>query len=203
MKYVLKQNWYTTDRGGSSVVPSDFWVVDERGRQVYRVEGRALAFGKNITFYDGRDSELAYISQKLPSRGPTFEIYHGDDLQAIMPRTVVSPMGCRFSVEGRAPDDLHAEGNLTEREYTFSREGKVVGRVSKDWFRTPATYGVFVSAGEDDLLLLAGSMIIDLCCHCCNGLPARSVRKPAAPIAPAAAAAAMVRRLSPKVAFSR
>ena len=200
MKYVLKQNWYATNGGVGG--QNDFWVADERGRQIYRVEGRALAFGKNITFYDGRDSELAYISQKLPSRGPTFEIYHGDDLQAIVPRAVVSPMGCRFSVEGVAPDDLHAEGNLLDREYTFSREGKVVGRVSKDWFRTPATYGVFVSAGEDDLLLLAGSMIIDLCCHCCSGLPARPARKPA-PIAPAAAAAAMVRRLSPKVAFSR
>jgi uncharacterized protein YxjI len=159
MKYVMNRHWYAHDG-------DDFWIVDERGRQTYRVEGAAMAFGKNLTFYDRRDSELAYITQKQSSRtlGPTFEIYHGDDLQAIVRRRNFSPLGCRFSVEAPGPDDLQAHGNLWGRDYTFTREGKPVGSVSDRCLRGSEIYGVSVEPGEDDLLLLAAAMVIDLCC---------------------------------------
>jgi uncharacterized protein YxjI len=162
MKFVMKQRWFASGSG-------DFSICDERGRDTYRVEGRALVFGKQLTFLDMRDSEVAYISQRMPAWGPTFEIYHGDDLQAIVRRDLFAPPTCRFSVETPAPDDLHAEGNLHDHEYTFTREGKPVGRVSKYWFRSPDTYGVDVGPGEDDVLLLASAMVIDLCQHCGKG----------------------------------
>jgi uncharacterized protein YxjI len=158
MKFVMKQRWFASGNG-------DFVISDERGRETYRVEGRALVFGKKLTFLDMRDSEVAYISQRMPSWGPTFEVYHGDDLQAIVRRDLFAPPRCRFSVETPAPDDLHADGNLLDHEYTFTREGKPVGRVSKYWFRSSDTYGVDVGPGEDDVLLLASAMVIDLCNH--------------------------------------
>jgi uncharacterized protein YxjI len=173
MKFVMKQRWFAPGDKGS-----DFLISDERGRETYRVEGRALVFGKKLTFLDVRgDNEVAFISQKMAPWGPTFEIYHGDDLQAIVRRDLFAQPSCRFSVESPAPDDLHAAGNLLDHEYTFTREGKPVGRVSKYWFRSSDTYGVDVGRGEDDVLLLAGAMVIDLCCQSAHKGAAAASRK--------------------------
>jgi uncharacterized protein YxjI len=36
---------------------------------------------------------------------------------------------------------------------------------SKRWFRFSDTYGIDVEAGEDDVLILASSVVIDMVCH--------------------------------------
>src|SRR3954469_9919028 len=69
MKFVMKQRWL-------AAAGDEFLISDERGRDTYRVEGRPLVFGKQLTFLDMRDSEVAFISQKMQAWGPTFEIYH-------------------------------------------------------------------------------------------------------------------------------
>ena len=63
------------------------------------------------------------------------------------------------------PDDLEAEGNLTDHEYTFTRGGRTVATVSKQWFAMADTYGVDIAEGENDVLILASTVVIDLCCH--------------------------------------
>jgi uncharacterized protein YxjI len=155
MKYALKQKWMS--------LKDDFPIVDEKGLEAFRVDGSAAA-GKKLSFRDRRDNELAFISQKMHSTGPAFEIYHGDDLQAVVRQDGFSLQRCKFACDGSAPDDLHAEGNLTAREYTFTREGRPVGRVSKSLFGAD-TYGVEVGRGEDELMLLASAFVIDLCCQ--------------------------------------
>lgn len=157
MKYLMNQKWFA--------LGDDFVINDERGREAYRVDGATFAFDKNLTFYDRRDSELAYVSRKMPAAGLVYEIYHGDDLQAIVRKELFSLPQCRLGLEARSPDDLHAEGNLGGREYSFKREGKPVGRVSKSYFHRSDTYGIEVGRGEDDLLLLAAAIVVDLCCQ--------------------------------------
>ena len=155
MKYALKQKWFS--------LGNDFPIVDEKGLEAYRVDGSTAKGNTRISFRDRKDTELAFISQKMHSTGPAFEIYHGDDLQAVVRKDNFSPHHCNFSAEASAPDDLHAEGNLDGREYTFTREGRPVGRVSKSLFGT-GSYGVEVGRGEDELVLLASACVIDLCC---------------------------------------
>jgi len=50
-------------------------------------------------------------------------------------------------------------------EYTFTRCGKVVATVSKQWFAWTDTYGVDIADGEDDVLILASTVVIDMVCH--------------------------------------
>jgi uncharacterized protein YxjI len=50
-------------------------------------------------------------------------------------------------------------------EYTFTRGEKVVATVSKQWFALGDTYGVEVADGEDDILLLASAVVVDMSCH--------------------------------------
>ena len=41
----------------------------------------------------------------------------------------------------------------------------MVAEVSKRWFSWNDTYGVDVADGEDDVLILASSVVIDMICH--------------------------------------
>jgi uncharacterized protein YxjI len=40
-----------------------------------------------------------------------------------------------------------------------------VAQVSKQWFAWSDTYGVQISPGEDDVLILASTVVIDMACH--------------------------------------
>lgn len=63
------------------------------------------------------------------------------------------------------PDDIEAQGSFTDMEYTFSRGDRKVAQVSKRWFSFSDTYGVDVADGEDDALILASTVVIDMVCH--------------------------------------
>jgi len=73
---------------------------------------------------------------------------------------------CRFTVDVPGPDDYEAQGDFMDMEYTFSRAGEgQVAEVSKRWFSWSDTYGVDISDGEDDVLILASTVVIDMVCH--------------------------------------
>jgi uncharacterized protein YxjI len=52
-----------------------------------------------------------------------------------------------------------------DHQYVFSRNGSPVAEISKQWFALGDTYGVQVSGGEDDVLILASTVVIDMVCH--------------------------------------
>ena len=37
--------------------------------------------------------------------------------------------------------------------------------ISKQWLTLADTYGVQITAGQDDVLILACTVVIDMCCH--------------------------------------
>jgi uncharacterized protein YxjI len=157
VKYALKQKWFSQG--------DHFPIIDDKGREAYRLGGAAFKSGERLSFRDKTDTELAFINQKMQTSGPAYEIYHGDDLQAVIRKDRFSLNRCTFTGDIAAPDDLQAEGNFRGHEYTFTREGRPVGRVSKSLFHRSGTYGVEVGRGEEELLLLASAVVIDLCCQ--------------------------------------
>ena len=54
------------------------------------------------------------------------------------------------------------EGNLFDHEFTIRRGDQTVATVSKRWFTMRDTYAVDVAAGQDDLLILASVLALDL-----------------------------------------
>ena len=53
-------------------------------------------------------------------------------------------------------------GNLFDHEFTISRGGQTVATVSKGWFSMRDTYAVDVAPGQDDVLVLASVLALDL-----------------------------------------
>ena len=143
----------------------DFRIRDEGGRDVYFVDGKVMTIRDKLSFQDMDGNELAFIRSKLLAIRPSYEIYRKGELYATVKKELFTFLRCRFYVDIPGPDDLEASGNLLEHEYTFKRHGREVASVSKKWFSMTDSYGVDIADGEDDILILASTVVIDMACH--------------------------------------
>jgi uncharacterized protein YxjI len=78
---------------------------------------------------------------------------------------MVTPLRERWSVNVEDGPDRRVQGNIVDHEYTIDRDGSEVAEVSKRWFRVRDTYGVEVAPGENDVLILAITALIDTMAH--------------------------------------
>jgi uncharacterized protein YxjI len=157
MRYVMKEKLIA--------LGEDFMIQDENGNDVFFVDGKAFSFGDKLVFKDMAGGELARIEQKLLAWGPTYEIYRDGRQVAVVKKSLFTLLRCKFTVDVPGPDDLEAQGDFLDHEYTFTRGSGPVAHVSKRWLSWRDTYGIDIAAGEDDVLLLACAVVIDMVCH--------------------------------------
>ena len=157
MRYVLKQKFWSWG--------DDFTIKGPDGQDVFFVDGKAFSWGDKLSFQDMSGKELAFILQKLLAWGPTYEIEVHDRLVAVVKKQLFTLFRCKFTVDVPGPDDLEAQGDFLDHEYGFERQGREVAGVSKRWFSWTDTYGVDIAEGEDDVLILASAVVIDMVCH--------------------------------------
>jgi len=157
MRYVMKQKLFSWG--------DDFTIKNEAGEDVYFVDGKAFTIGDKLSFQDMNGNELAFIKQKLLNWGPTYEISRDGKVVAVVKKKLFALIHHRFTVDVPGPDDIEANGSFTDHEYTFTRGGRAVATVSKKWFTWADTYGVDIVDGEDDILILASTVVVDMACH--------------------------------------
>ena len=143
----------------------DFTIRTGDGENAYYVDGKVFSFGNKLAFKDMNGRELVRIDQKLLSLGPQYEIVRDGATVAVVKKHLFTLFRARFTVDVPGPDDLEASGNFLDHEYTFERSGRQVARVSKRWFSFSDTYGIDIDDGEDDVLILAAAVVIDLVSH--------------------------------------
>jgi uncharacterized protein YxjI len=157
MRYLMKQKMFS--------LGDDFRIQNETGDDVFFVDGKVFTIGQKLSFQDMNGKELAFIKQKLLSWGPTYEIYRRGELAAVVKKKLFTLIQCKFYVDVPGPDDLVAEGDFLDLEYTFRRGDQEVAQVSKRWFSWTDSYGVEIAPAQDDVLLLASTVVIDMACH--------------------------------------
>ena len=157
MRYVLKQKFWSWG--------DDFMIKNAAGEDAFFVDGKAFSWGDKLSFQDMSGKELAFIRQKLLSWGPTYEIEVQSRLVAVVKKHLFTMFRCKFTVDVPGPDDLEAQGDFLDHEYTFERQGQTAAGVSKRWFSWTDTYGVDIAADEDAVLILASAVVIDMVCH--------------------------------------
>lgn len=143
----------------------DFTITDDAGNDAFFVDGKAFSIGAKLSFQDMQRNELAFIQQKVLSWGLTYELYHGGELMAVVKKELFTMFHCVFTIHEPDDNDLRAEGNFSDHEYTFTRNGTIVGHVSKQWFAWTDSYGVDILNPAEAILLLASTVVIDMACH--------------------------------------
>ena len=157
MRYLMKQKVFC--------LGDDFAVKDDRGRDAFYIDGKVFTLRQTLVFLDPGGSEVARIVKRILSFGPSYDLYRGGKHVANVRKQVDTLFRCPFTIDGPGPDDYEAAGNFIDHAYRFERGGRTVAEVSKRWFSLTDSYGVDIVDGEDPLLILAGTVVIDLCCH--------------------------------------
>ena len=79
-----------------------------------------------------------------------------------MRKHLFTPFGERFTIDVHGAGDMRIGGDLLSHEFTIQRDGQAVATISKRWLTMTASYAVEVAPGEDDLLILASVLALDL-----------------------------------------
>ena len=147
-------------------IGDDFWIENNRGEKVYKVDGKALRVRQTMIFEDRSGRELAKIQERMLRVKDSMEVEGpGGDQMAMVKKALITPVRDRWTVKVKDGPDLEAQGNILDHEYTIGEGRDKVAEVSKKWFRIRDTYGVEIEPGQDDVLILAVTACIDQMAH--------------------------------------
>ena len=147
-------------------IGDDFWIENTKGQKIYKVDGKALRIRKALEFEDVNGKKLAQIKERLLSIKDTMVIEDakGKDL-ATVKKALISPLRDKWNVYVKGGKDLTVQGNILDLEYDIKQGRRKVAEVSKKWFTITDTYGVEIEDGQNDVLILAVAVAIDMMAH--------------------------------------
>ena len=154
MRYVIKERIFR--------MGEDSDITDEHGRPVYHVDGRLFTLRDRLVIQDLSGREIGSVHRKLIALRPTYEITIGGREVAEVRKHFFTPFVDQFTIDVPGPDDLEMTGSLLDHDFTIWRGERTVATVSKAWLTIRDTYGVEIVEGEDDLLILAAVLALDL-----------------------------------------
>ena len=147
-------------------IGDDFWIEDDSGERVFKVDGKALRLRKTLVLEDTEGHKLAKIQEKMLRIKDAMEVEDADGHRlAMVKKALISPFRERWSVVVEDGPDLDIKGNILDHEYTFTEGDTEVASVSKQWFRVADTYGVAVEPGRDPVVVLAATVALDMMAH--------------------------------------
>jgi uncharacterized protein YxjI len=147
-------------------IGDDFTIKNESGQKVYKVDGKVLRIRDTLHFKDMDGRVLCQIKERLIAIRDTMTIEDGDseDLATVR-KALISPFVDRFSVNVKNGPDLDITGNILDYEYQIKEGRNKVAEISKKWFRLTDTYGVEIAPDQNDVLILAITVAIDVLVH--------------------------------------
>lgn len=145
---------------------NDFWIENEQGENVYKVDGKALRIRDTLICEDKQGSQLCRIEERLLKIKDTMDIEGPDGNRlASVKKKLFSPFRDRWDVYITDGPDLNIKGNILDHEYEIRDERAEVARISKNWFHMRDTYGVEITPGQNDILILAVTVAVDNMAH--------------------------------------
>jgi uncharacterized protein YxjI len=144
-------------------IGDDFWIENGRGEKVYKVDGKALRVRSTLNFEDRNGQKLCQIQEKMARVRDTMDIEDANGQTiATIKKAMITPLRERFTLNIQGGPDIEIQGNLLDHEYTFEQGGRKVAETSKKWFRLRDSYGVEIEPGQNDILILAATVAIDM-----------------------------------------
>jgi uncharacterized protein YxjI len=157
-RYKIRQNLIS--------IGDDFWIENEEGKRVFKVDGKVLRIRKTLILEDMNGKKLAQIQERLLTIKDTMVVEDADGKDiATIKKALIAPFRDKWDVKVKNGPDLDVQGNILDHEYTIKQGRDKVAEISKKWFRLTDTYGVQINPGQNDILILAVAIAIDMMAH--------------------------------------
>jgi uncharacterized protein YxjI len=157
MRYQVREKLFS--------IGDDFWVTDDQGNRAFLVDGKALSLRQTFELKDGSGAVVASIHKKLLSFRDSMEIERDGHVIATVKKAVISPLHHKSVIDLAGGGHLEAVGNIIDKEFQIRSGDAELAQVSRSWFRTRDTYGVYVADGQDDALMIAIAVCLDRIHH--------------------------------------
>jgi uncharacterized protein YxjI len=157
-RYKIRQKMFS--------IGDDFWIESQEGKRVFKVDGKALRLRKTLIFEDMNGNKLCQIQERWLPIKETMAIDGADGKQiAVVKKALIAPLRDRWSVSIKNGPHLSVQGNIFDHEYTIKQGWNKIAEVSKRWLSLTDTYGVEIDDGQNDILILAVAIAIDMMAH--------------------------------------
>ncbi len=151
MKYIVKQKlWSLADQ---------FCVRDQQDNVVFIVDSERFTLAKKLFLSDKQGKILFRMEQKLMKLLPVYEIYKGDILYAVLKKKP-GFLKAKIEIEQNGAPLLISGDNLL-LEFSITKEGNEMAKISKKWSGLSDTYAVDIASGENEAFIIALVICID------------------------------------------
>ena len=154
MRYLVQERLFS--------IGTDFWIEDEAGNRVFLVDGKAFSLRETFELKDSAGNLRARIRKQLLAMRDTMQIEDAGGVIAKVRPAFFSPLRHRYFIDLADGEQLEAVGNFADKDWALTAaDGRILARISRQWFHIRDTYGVEVAPGMDDALAIAVAVCID------------------------------------------
>jgi len=155
-RYIMRQRIFALGQ--------DFYINNAAGQPVYKIDGKVRLVKESLKFRDMQGNLLYKLDEKVIRIRESFDILKPDgQVAAKVHNAIFDPLRERFKIEIPGGEDLTTMGKVIWAQYDILRGRQPVGKISKQfsWIGRDQ-YVVDVLHGEDDCLILAITVVIDM-----------------------------------------
>ena len=113
-------------------IGDDFWIENDHGQKVFKIDGKALRVRQTLVFEDAHGTELYKIQERMLRIKDSMEVEDAGGKQvAMVKKALITPVRERWVVKIKNGPDLDVQGNILDHEYTIGEGRDKVAEVSK------------------------------------------------------------------------
>jgi len=142
----------------------DFVINNGAGQPVFKIHGKVRLVKESLKFTDMQDNLLYKLDERVLRIRESFDILKPDGtLAAKVHNAIVDPLRERFTIEIPGRQNMTTMGKVIWAQYDILRDRNQIAKISKQfsWIGRDQ-YVVDIVQGEDDCLILAVTVVIDM-----------------------------------------
>jgi uncharacterized protein YxjI len=155
-RYIMRQRMFALGQ--------DFNINNAAGQAVIKIDGKVRVVKESLKFRDMQGNLLYKLDEKVLRIRDSFNILKPDgQLAAKVHNAIIDPLRERFTIEIPGGENMMTKGKVIWAQYDVFRGQKTVAKISKQfsWIGRDQ-YVVDIVPGEDDCLILAITVVIDM-----------------------------------------
>jgi uncharacterized protein YxjI len=145
-------------------IGQDFYINNAAGQPCFKIDGKVRLVKESLKFRDLQGNLLYKLDEKVLRIRESFDILKPDgQLAAKVHNAIIDPLRERFTIEIPGGENMTTMGKVIWTQYDILRGQRQVAKISKQfsWIGRDQ-YVVDVLPGEDDCLILAITVVIDM-----------------------------------------